>query len=260
MLRKFVVLIILSFIVSGLNAQSLFTINEPADFIEIDQQQNVYLVKGAVLKKFSKEGKLLFSYSDKINGLITQIDVTNPLRVLVFMEQSNKLVYLNQQLTPIGDVVDVYNSLGLEISALGISSKNGFWAFNYDRQSVVCVNNAWQVIAETPNLIEWLQNDKVLFIREINQNVYIALNEKVLVFDSFGSYLTTIHFKDCSKFSVSGTQFTYEKNKAIFVYNINTRVEQLVNTKNVQDIFNDLKVSSTRIYELTKAKVLIYER
>lgn len=240
--------------------QPILTINQTADIVEVDQQQNIYLVQASVLKKFSPTGELQYTYSQKITGIITAIDVSNPLKIMVFFKESNSIAFLNQHLSPIGDVLDVYGKIDLELAIAGLSSKAGFWAYNNDKQSLLHINDKWEIETESVNLSGWINGEDLLFIREHNQKLYVGLKAKVLVFDAYGSYLTTIHFKGAQSLTILGSTIIYKKNNNVFTYNLNTRNEEEVVLKYAHDIQSEIIIDKTRYYEISNHEIKVFTR
>jgi hypothetical protein len=55
-----------------------------ADYITLDPFGNIYAVRETQLTKFSPQGKLLFNYSNHTLGVISSIDVFNPMKIMLF--------------------------------------------------------------------------------------------------------------------------------------------------------------------------------
>jgi hypothetical protein len=198
--------------------QFLFDIDHNADFIELDNLENIYVVKGSELIKYNSAGEFLYRYSNKIHGVITSLDATNPLRIILFYNESNTLAFLNQQLALISDPIDIFDVVNIQVSAAGASNQ-GFWVFCIDRQNIMLFNSKVETIQESQNLSAWIKGENIQFIREHNQKIYLGLNGRVLVFDVFGLYLTTLHFEGSQFLKMIGDKFSYLKGKEIWVYN-----------------------------------------
>lgn len=253
-------LVVLSFGYSTSKSQPLFVIEERADFVEVDQQQNIYLIAGSELKKYSQEGEQLYVFSDKISGTISVVDVSNPLRILVFFKESNRIVFLNQQLSPIGEICDLYNVLDREFDKVGLSSIAGFWAYERNQHAIVHVNNMWETGIETQNLTGWTAGSDILFVREHNQQLFVALAQKILVFDVYGSYLTTIHFKGVNFMVMVGGSLTYLSHKGYCEFNIQTRTERTVKLYGDIDVKNVILADDSRLYEVAEQAVKVYKK
>ena len=239
-------------------AQPLVEIKGKADFIDVDKLENIYVINGAEIVKYNPNGKVLYRYSNTINGAITSVDVTNPLRILVFFREANVLVFLNQQLSKLSDPIDIYDIAGSEASMVGASSEGGFWAYSTDRQSVLLINQQWVKTQETQNLNSWIGGAEITFIKEYNQKVYVGLANKMLVFDMFGLYLTTLHFSNESSLSMVNGKVNYVKSRELFLFNPQLKTEVVYNLSlysNCEKAFS----YADKIYIINNLGVLIYK-
>lgn len=200
-------------------SQQLFSIKGSFDIIDLDNIDNIYAVKTSELQLYNSNGEFLKRYSNKINGIISSIDVTNPLRILVFFKEINTLVFLDHQLSPLSDPIDIYEATNIDASMIGISTGGSFWAFSNEKQCLMLFNSKFEKIQESQNLRDWIEGQSIEFIREHNQKVYLGLNNKVLVFDTFGLYLTTLHFNGAQFLKMIAGQISYVKGKSIWLYN-----------------------------------------
>ncbi len=213
-----------------MNAQPLIEINTASDFIEIDNIENLYTVSGFEMKRYNSKGIMDVRYSNRINGVITSVDVTNPLRVMVFYRESNVIVFLNQFFTPIKDPIDFFEITGTEAWMAGGSSLGGYWIFCMETQTLQLYNSKNEKVNETQNLLDLTEGNEIDFIREYNQKVYLGAGDRVLVFDQFCSYLTTIHLKDAKNIKMISGQLNYNKNQNLWIYNpvLNSEIEKKV--------------------------------
>ena len=252
-------LIILSIIISSVFSKNItaqtVSINTATDFIEVDNQGNIYAVNDYNLKKYNTNGKLLFKYSDRINGNISSIDVTNPLRILVFFKESNVIVFLDWQLLPIADPVNIFENTNSEAEAVAVSSAGNFWMYSEDCGCATLYNDRWKKIQQTENLSDRVTGNKIIFIRENNQKLYIGLPDRVLTFDIFGYYLTTVHFKNASNIKFTGDYISYVKNNNLSIFNLQTKQETTV--KLLTEPYRKIFFKDNKIYYLSDEKIII---
>ncbi len=239
-------------------AQPLVEIKCSADFIDVDKLENIYVINGAEIIKYNPKGKVLYRYSNKMSGPITSIDVTNPLRILVFYREANVFVFLNQQLSRLSDPIDIYEIAGSEASIVGASSEGGFWAYSIERQSVLLINHQWIKTQETQNLNSWVGGAEILFLKEYNQKVYVGLANRVLVFDMFGLYLTTQHFNKARSLKMVVNRINYVQNEMLYSFDPQFKTEDAYNlpvNSNTDNVFS----YKDRIYVLNDFGVLIFK-
>ncbi len=238
-------------------AQPEVEFNCICNFIEVDDFGNIYAVDQAELKKYNPNGKLLYRYSNQINSNITSVDVTNPLRIVLFHKESNVVTFLNRQLAQISSPINIYDATEFEAAVVGASSEGGFWMYSVDIQSIMLFDSQLKKVQESQNLSGWLNNSDVSFIREKNQKVYLGIAQKVLIFDMFGSYITTIHFADAKHLKFGLGQISYSKKSRFFVYNLllKNEIEKAVP---VVEGFKKLFYFNNHFYVITNGMLSIF--
>src|SRR5690606_27175418 len=65
-------------------------------FIGLDNYKNSYFIKDRVINKQGPDGNFLFN--DLQLGRITSVDIINPLKVVVFFQDTNTVVLLDNKL------------------------------------------------------------------------------------------------------------------------------------------------------------------
>jgi len=179
------------------NAVIKYSIKESADFIRCDQLGNLYLVKNDQLFKYNTEGKLINRYSNKTLGVIQYLDVSNPMKILIFYPAFNKVVFLDNQLSENGRPVNL-SEFELDQTILSCTSHdNAFWVYDQRNFELVRMDQNIQVTHRTGNIPQQIGAEiKPLNIYEYNNWVYVCDSTAgVLVFDIYGTYFKTIPVK-----------------------------------------------------------------
>jgi len=190
------------------------------DFIEIDPAGNIYIVKSDQLKKFNSKGELLKIYSNKKLGNIYSIDVSNPLKILLFYKDQSQLLFLDSQLSQNAEVIDLLN-YNLELTDLVCNSiNNGFWLFNRQNNELCRLDKSINKIVSTGNL-------NVVLSKKINPNYilekdnFLFINnpeEGILIFDIYGTYYKLIPITGLNYFNVNSTTISYFKNNTFYKF------------------------------------------
>ncbi|MDR6966356.1 hypothetical protein J2X31_000349 [Flavobacterium arsenatis] len=126
-------LMLLSTIASSQEQKLLISRYESVDlvvdkFVGIDKFGFQYFIKNNVLFK-QKDGQSL-EYKNLSLGKITRVDLQNPLKLLLFYEDFNTIVTLDNQLNETQRVNFSENTTPIIVSATGIASQNRFWIYN----------------------------------------------------------------------------------------------------------------------------------
>ena len=78
------------------------TVDEPIRFFTTDPFRNIYAINDKEeLLKFDEQGNLLFQYGTRELGPIQIVDASTPFKVIVFYEETNQLVVLDNNLSEI---------------------------------------------------------------------------------------------------------------------------------------------------------------
>ncbi|MFY0484039.1 hypothetical protein ACI6PS_15690 [Flavobacterium sp. PLA-1-15] len=97
-------------------------------FVGIDKFGFQYFIKNNILFK-QKDGQSL-EYKNLSLGKIARVDLQNPLKLLLFYENFNTVVTLDNQLNETQRVNFSEFPIPIIASAVGIASQNRFWIYN----------------------------------------------------------------------------------------------------------------------------------
>jgi hypothetical protein len=103
-------------------------------FLEQDPFGYYYYIKDNVLFK-SKEGES-FEYKNISLGKITKVDLINPLTIVLFYENFNTVILLDNQLNEIQKINFSENQVPIMVGAIGLSSQNQLWIYNNLTQQI----------------------------------------------------------------------------------------------------------------------------
>lgn len=207
--------------------------------VSIDDFGNTYVITKSEILKYNVAGELIKSFSTKRYGSIDFVDVTNPLKILVYYKDFQQIIFLDNQLTASSNMISL-ETIGLEQTSLVCTSaNNSFWLYNKQNNSLQRYSEKSQQLVKIDNLKRILDIDiKPNFMKEKSNYLYLNCpNEGILVFDIYGSFLKTIPIKNVTEFDVQNSNVFYFKNKALNEYS-----SQTFNT--TQKVFTDSLLST----------------
>jgi hypothetical protein len=97
-------------------------------FVGVDGLDNMYFIKNNILFKKNKEET--WQYENISLGNITQVDIQNPLKIILLYENFNTIVLLDNQLNETQKINFSENTIPILVSAMGIASQNKLWIFD----------------------------------------------------------------------------------------------------------------------------------
>nr|WP_315244835.1 hypothetical protein [uncultured Flavobacterium sp.] len=112
---------------------SHFTIDADV-FLGYDSFGFSYQIKDNVFSKI--KGKEFFEYKNVSLGKITRADIVNPLKIVLYYEDFNSVVLLDNQLNKITEINFSQNNIPIVVTAIGMSTQNQLWVFNSLNQQI----------------------------------------------------------------------------------------------------------------------------
>jgi hypothetical protein len=98
------------------------------EFIGYDPFGYAYYLKGNVFNKQDKQE--LFQYKNVALGKIKRIDILNPLKIVLFYENFNTIILLDNQLNETQKINFSENQTPIVASGIGLAAQNKLWVFN----------------------------------------------------------------------------------------------------------------------------------
>jgi hypothetical protein len=221
--RRFSCILLLCFL-SGFKLQdnaANLVIKAKIDYFKVDNIGNIYVVHGDELLKYLPSGKFFIRYSNLKLGNISSLDVTNPLKLLLYYHDFQQIVYLDDQLSANSDNISL-EKLGYEQTALVCAgANNSFWIYNRQNNELLRFNEKSNKIAATGNLKQVLQkNLNPNFMLEYNGTLFLNCPENgIYVFDMFGAFSKIISLKNLLDFKVNENIIYYRKDGSLCSYN-----------------------------------------
>lgn len=219
----YIALLVVTLLCMGAAATGFRLINTydtKAKSLAVDNFGNFYTMSDNKVLKFGPDGKYLYPYEEFRNGKIGMIDVTNPMKLMVYYPDFSTIVFLDRFLSPLNK----YNFFDLgyqNITAVASSVDGRIWFYDNVEFKLKKIDETGKVYRESQPLnvlIEQAPNPS--FIVEKDNQVY--LNDSaigILVFDLFGSYAKTIPLKGLKRFQVLQGQIVYQDGLTVNSYN-----------------------------------------
>lgn len=247
------------FFISATSFSLLNSFDTKANIIAVDNFSNFYTASNNGILKFSPEGKFLNRYEEFKYGKIGMLDVSNPMKILVFYPDFMTVVTMDKFIAPI----NTYNffQLGYQnISAVASSTDGRIWFYDNIDFKLKKIDEAGKTFLESQQLNVLLEKaPNPNFMIERDRKVY--LNDTsigILVFDIFGSYSKTIPLKGLTKFQVLQDEIVYFKDNQLNSYNPLTLELKSLPLPDTTDVLSAV-LEKSRLGILKKEKVDFYK-
>ena len=225
-------------------------IKQEANFISTDRLGNLYVINDNSISMYNKNGDSLRSFNSQRFGTVAHLDCTDPYQLLVFFEDYNMVLFLDNFLSENGDIVDL-QQLDLDQVSLACHSREaGFWAFDQIRQRVLHLNDNFEITHQTVNFVQWFGHRlEPNYMVEYNNKLYLNVPESgIFVFDHFGTYLKTIALKNIKNPQFLEGRINYlNKEQSFCHYNIQNFSEECEELKSFGSL-KQVRIEKGRTY------------
>ncbi|MDD2633973.1 MAG: hypothetical protein PHW82_00570 [Bacteroidales bacterium] len=229
-----------------------------AQLFNLDKLGNFYFVKQNVLTKTDKDLKALYTWDTYYYGDISFVDVSDPLRILIYYADFNTLLFLDKYLTELRDPVslddiNIYNS-----GAIAVAQQGGFWVYNYQNSHIVRVDQNLKIAQNGVNLYAQIKDGE---IRELLVSTdYIVLKTdggNIIVLDKFANFYLKLMAKDDTPICLDNDKLFYIEDKELVIYDL-TRKKQSFIKMPVGPVL-DIDASGENFYVLAEKSLITFE-
>ena len=176
--------------------------------------------------KLNEQGDSIGYYANNSFGAISLIDVTNPLKVLIYYQDFYSGVVLDRLLNE----TQIFSMLELgygEIRVIGSSIDGAMWIFNDHEQRLIKATQNGQVLLRGEDLRlrfnERLTPEKIV---QSGESLFLQITGRgLLVFDLFGQYKTQILQENISDFQLVGRHLMIRTDVQMILLDPMTRTE-----------------------------------
>lgn len=206
------------------------SVSQKGTSITSDNLGNIYIVLNDQLFKYDISGAFLKSYSNKTLGNITSVDVSDPLKILVFYKDFSKMVFLDNTLSIKKDAISLAD-MGFEQAVLACTSyESGFWIFDQPSSKLIRFDNNLQQSNQSESLSQLTGKEiHPVHLTEYSNFIYLSdTSNGVLVFDRYGTYFKTIPITGINSFQIQADLFLYTKTHKLISYNMKSFSETAI--------------------------------
>lgn len=189
------------------------------DDFAADPLGNLYTVKENTLIKYSPSGVRQYEYTSLEYGSISSVDVSNPMKLLIYFREFDRAVFLDKYLSPSSDIVDVSAHGIITSAALATAYDNGIWIFDSGSDRLLRLDGSLNVSHQSDPINASQDYGNLKRLKEAGQSVLLAFEHKVLVFDQYASYDKSIPVDSAQTISFMNNALVYITQNQLLRYN-----------------------------------------
>jgi hypothetical protein len=266
--KKFISLLMATLVATAISGQTdtLFRIQktyagEVADF-SVDNFGNIFILyENGQLKKLNPNGDSLAVFNNvKRYGKLFSIDVTNPLKILLYYKDFSTVVILDRLLNTRA-IVDLRKLNLYQVKAIGQSYDNNIWVFDE-------LESKLKRITEDGKLLDQSTDFRMLFdsvpspqyIIDQSKQLYLYDPSKgVYLFDYYGAFKSRIPFVGWSDFAVINNILFGRDQEHLFRYEPGTFNLQRYPIPGSMTNSRKILLSPGKMYLLRDNKLQVYK-
>lgn len=227
----------------------------------VDNLDNIYVVNSRnQLKKLNANGDSLAVFNDvKRYGKASLIDVSNPLKILLYYPDFATVVMLDRFLNVVNSI-DLRRQGILQAKAIGLSYDNKVWVYDEVENKLKKIDEDGTVLQETPDFRQ-LFGQAPIPQKIFDQDRYVYLYDSaqaVFVFDYYGALKNKIQISHWHNLKVTGKYIFGATATILHRYELATF--RFNEWKIPQQIYQSrsFNFSSSRLYALKQDSIEIY--
>ena len=221
----------------------------------VDNLDNMYVLTSRnQVKKYNSNGDSVAVYNDvRKFGQATLMDVSNPLKILLYYRDFTTVVMLDRFLNVV-NTTDLRKQGILQAKAIGQSYDNKIWVYDELEAKLKKVDEDGKLLQETPDF-RLLLTESVSPVRIADENKYVYLYDPakgVYVFDYFGALKNAILIQQWQNFKVSGKFIYGTLAGKLYRYEIRSSLYDEWSLPEAVKTCQSFNFSATRVYALKK--------
>lgn len=227
----------------------------------VDNIDNIYLLSSTnQIKKLNANGDSVAVYNNvKRYGQATLMDVSSPLRIIIYYRDFATIVVLDRFLNEV-NTIDLRKQNIFQAKAAGLSFDNKIWVYDEVENKLKKVDETGKLIQETPDFRQLFDSapspekifdqDKFVYLYDSTQGVF--------VFDYYGSLKNKLLIQGWNNFRAAGKYLFGSKGNKLLRYDIgNFRIDEWEMPPQLQSA-KAFSFSLTRLYTLKQDEIEIY--
>ncbi len=163
-------------------------------FVGEDKYGSLYVITDKTLYKETPEGERR-QFSLLRLGQLTSVDITNPLKLVLFYKHTNTVVLLDDQLNSIRQID--FNTLSYfrTVSYAANAAQNSLWVFNTDNRELERFDYEREAVIAHSQPI----SGKILDLESNFNYCWLLTDQKLLAFNAYGSFMGAYPNKNLEK-------------------------------------------------------------
>lgn len=258
--KLIIILLLLPFCIFSqpLSYKHIKTIPVIATFLSSDKLGNCYIVNDKhEVMKISRNGEILYNYTEKSLGRISFVGTTNPLKILIYYPDYSTIITVDNTLSQTGRI-NLFELGSNSVSAACVALDNNIWIYDEVLFKLRKFDDKFTIVAESEDLnvqLGFAVHAHYLY----EKDNYLYLNDPdtgIFVFDAYGTFYKTIPLKGLNYFQKVQDQLVYFKDGKLWSYHLLTFATEEIALPEGEAI--NAVIEKDRLFVLRKNQLDVY--
>lgn len=231
-------------------------------FFTVDPLDNIYLVSSTnQLKKINANGDSAGVFNDvKRYGKLSEIDVTNPLKILLYYKNFGTVVVLDRFLNS-RNTINFRKQNIFSVQDIATSYDNNLWLFDEQDNKLKKISDEGELLLESTDFR--MQFDSVPApIQLIDKENYVYLYDTAkgfYIFDYYGAFKNRLPFLNWNNVAVSAKNLYGFCNGKLYSYELNSFTLKEYQLPAFLGNYTSIKAMNGKLYLLNDEGISVYQ-
>ena len=229
--------------------------------MDVDVLNNIYLITtGNQLKKYNPSGDSMAVFNDvKKYGNPTLMDVSNPLKVLLYYKNYSTVVMLDRLLSQRNSINFRQQNI-FSVKAIATSYDNNIWLFDEQDYKLKKIDEEGKLLQESTDwrvLMDAVPSPSVI----IDNNNFVYLYDEAkgfYIFDYYGTYKNNLPFLNWKNIAVAGGRITGMQTNRLHSYVIESLNDKMYTLPAFFRNYVSIKAINGKVYVLKEDALEVY--
>lgn len=229
-----------------------------AQLFKFDKLGSFYFINKNELQKTDKNLKQICTWDEYSYGDIGFVDVSDPMRILVYYKNFNRIVFLDNTLSLLREPLSLDDVDFYSVGAVASSNFGGVWLFDNLESRLIQLDKNLNVSLAGVNLFSEIGESPVVEIL-VGTNYIILKTEdgQIIILDKFASFYSKLNIPQNAPMCIDNGVVYFIDQSVLFSYDIRKKQQSKLDlpAKNITDFV----VSGSYIYILDDKSLITFE-
>lgn len=236
-MKQLIIIITFTVALGYANAQErLFYANNLYESVTTDIQGNIYLISGASLDFFTPDGKRHLNYSEQTWGNITNVDAGISPKILVFYRESGIISLLNNELSPIGNPLSLFDKSLMTVSLAAMGNPNKIVLYDESNQDLLITDLSLNTLSQTHITFPGEFHPTDMQVVPEHRIALLDTLHGICLFDFFGTFEREIPIPGIQRMQLMKDRIIYLRDGRLWRYDLPSSISPM----NLQPIDLDI--------------------